>query len=223
MAWLLLALTIGAAIALSRLVHGHARGREVAGGVPMPNVHAYDRLSHLLLGSLYRSVAENVAASASSSHKVLEVGCGPGHLSVRLAGHHGLDVTGLDLDPEMIARAEQNAAQSATEAVRQPRFVVGDVAELPFDDASFDIVVSTFSMHHWSDPAAGLGEIARVLRPRGRALIWDFRAGSHAFHGDVPDPATHLHDTPLKLVGVTPWRWPWRITLSQRIELVKDR
>jgi SAM-dependent methyltransferase len=52
-------------------------------------------------------------------------------------------------------------------------FRVGDVASLPFADASFDAVVSTFSLHHWPDPAKGLEEIYRVLRPGGVARIYD--------------------------------------------------
>jgi len=99
------------------------------------------------------------------------------------------------------------------------------VASLTFPDRSFDLVVSTLSMHHWSDPAAGLAEIGRVLRPGGRALIWDFRPGTrpHPFgprHAHPPDPAEHLHGGPLRMVNATPWRWPWRLPLTQRIELV---
>jgi SAM-dependent methyltransferase len=52
-------------------------------------------------------------------------------------------------------------------------FQVGDVAALPFPDASFDVVVSTLSLHHWRDPARGLAEIYRVLRPGAVALVYD--------------------------------------------------
>jgi len=54
---------------------------------------------------------------------------------------------------------------------RQPSFLVGDVASMPFPDGTFDLLVSTMSMHHWADPAAGLVEVNRVLRPGSRALV----------------------------------------------------
>jgi SAM-dependent methyltransferase len=100
------------------------------------------------------------------------------------------------------------------------------VAALAFPDASFDLVVSTLSMHHWADPAAGLAEIGRVLRPGARALVWDFRPGvrPHPFaprHAHLPDPVDHTRRSPLRVVNATPWRWPWRFSLTQRIELVR--
>jgi ubiquinone/menaquinone biosynthesis C-methylase UbiE len=158
---------------------------------------------------------------------VLEVGCGPGHLSTRLARQHRLDVTGVDLDPAMIARARANADRPGIGDQRRPEFLVGDVAALAFPDGSFDLVVSTMSMHHWADPTAGLAEVGRVLRPGARGLVWDFRPGvrPHLFgprHAQLPDPVQHAEGSPLRVVKVTPWPWPWpwRFTLTQRIELV---
>lgn len=185
----------------------------------MANARLYDRLSGVLLGSLYRSIAADIAAAISPQAVVLEVGCGPGHLSIDMAVDHGLDVTGLDLDPEMIARAQANTARRAAGAEHVPTFVAGDAAALPFSDASFDVVVSTFSLHHWSDPVAGLTEIARVLRPDGRALIWDFSSGPSLFHPTVVDPEGHLQASPFHEVGVQRWRWPGRFSLCQRWEL----
>ena len=121
----------------------------------------------------------------------------------------------------MIARARANASRTRNGGERRPSFLVGDVAALPFPDESFDLVVSTMSMHHWADPTAGLAEIDRVLRPDARALIWDFRPGFQPFHGDLPDPVEHTHGAPLRVVGATPWRWPWRFNLTQRIELIR--
>jgi ubiquinone/menaquinone biosynthesis C-methylase UbiE len=126
----------------------------------------------------------------------------------------------------MIERAHANAARATDAEERQPTFVPADVVSLPFPDHSFDLVVSTFSMHHWADPTAGLAEVGRVLRPGARALIWDFRPGArlHPFgpaHDHLPDPVEHTQGSVLRAMSVTPWRWPWRFQLSQRTELVR--
>jgi SAM-dependent methyltransferase len=89
-------------------------------------------MSWLVLGSFFGPIAADIAAAAPDGARVLEVGCGPGHLSIRLARQHGLDVTGLDLDPAMIERARANADRSEDGDERWPSFLVGDVAALPF-------------------------------------------------------------------------------------------
>jgi ubiquinone/menaquinone biosynthesis C-methylase UbiE len=121
----------------------------------------------------------------------------------------------------MIERARANAVRLLGGEGHEPMFVVGDVASLAFPDASFDLVVSTLSMHHWDDPTAGLAEIRRVLRPGGRALVWDFRGGWAPLHGRLPDPVEHVRDSPLVMASTTLWRWPWMFTLTERIELVR--
>jgi SAM-dependent methyltransferase len=223
----LVIVTGAAAAALAVLRHGRhaAREHQVPGGILIGNAVVYDTLSRLLLGPFLTRIAANVVAVTSDGARVLEVGCGPGHLSARLA-HHGFDVTGLDLDPAMIARAQANTDRAANRGGRQPSFLVGDVAALAFPDRSFDLVVSTLSMHHWADPAAGLAEIGRVLRPGARALIWDFRPGvrPHPFgprHAHIPDPVDHTHSSRLRMVKATPWSWPWKFQLTQRIELAR--
>lgn len=216
---------VAAAAAAAVAVVRHRVGaldRHVPGGIVVANPAAYDALSHrLLFGSLFGPVAADVAAAAPVGGRVLDVGCGPGHLSMRLAGEHGLEVTGLDLDPEMIERARANAEQLGADRGGRPLFLVGDVASLPFPDDSFDLVVSTMSMHHWDDPAAGLTEIARVLRPGGRALIWDLRPGILRLHLGAPDALEVASGSPFRVVGADPWKWPWRFRLIRRIELVR--
>jgi SAM-dependent methyltransferase len=216
-----------AATAVAVMRHGRrpTQGHQVLGGILIGDAVVYDALSRLLLGSLYGRIAADVAAAAPDGARVLEVGCGPGHLSIRLARQHGFDVTGLDLDPAMISRARANADRPGNGDRRRPTLLVGDVAALAFPDRSFDLVVSTLSMHHWADPTAGLAEIGRVLRPGARALIWDFRPGvrPHPFgprHAHT-DPVEHTRGSPLRVVKATPWPWPWRFNLTQRIELVR--
>jgi SAM-dependent methyltransferase len=222
----ILAGAAAAAVAVMRHGRHAARGHQVPGGILIGDAVLYDTLSRLLLGPFFARIAADVAAVAPDGARVLEVGCGPGHLSVRLARQHGLEVSGLDLDPAMIARARANTDRAGNRDGRRPSFLVGDVISLAFPDRSFDLVVSTLSMHHWTDPTAGLGEIGRVLRPGARALIWDFRPGvrPHPFgprHAHLPDPADHTSGSPLQVVIATPWPWPWRFNLTQRVELVR--
>ncbi len=193
------------------------------GGILVGDAVGYDVYTRLLLGSFYEGIAADVAAVAPEGARVLEVGCGPGHLSIRLARQHCLDVSGVDLDPAMIERARANAVRPGDGAQRQPMFLVGDVASLAFPDGSFDLVVSTLSMHHWVDPSAGLAEIGRVLRLGGRALVWDLRPGLVPFHRQVPDPVQHTQGAALAVVSVLPWQWPWRFRLTQRIELIPTK
>jgi ubiquinone/menaquinone biosynthesis C-methylase UbiE len=220
---MLLGAVASAAAAVLRHGRGAAMGRKLPGGILIGDAAAYDEMSRLFFGSFFGPIASDVAAVASAfapdGARVLEAGCGPGHLSIRLARQHGLDTTGLDLDPAMIERARANADRAGDE--RQPSFLVGDVASMPFSDGSFDLVVSTLSMHHWANPTAGLAEIDRVLRPGGRALVWDFRQGFLPFHARVPDPVERMHGAPLRSVSATPWQWPWRFNLTQRIELIR--
>ena len=216
-----------AAVAVMRRGRHAARGHQEPGGTLIADAGVYDTLSRLLLGPLVKRIAADVATVAADGAQILEVGCGPGHLSLRLGRHHGFEMTGLDLDPAMIARARANADRPENGDQRRPEFLIGDVAALAFPDGSFDLVVSTLSMHHWADPAAGLAEIGRVLRPGGRALIWDFRPGArlHPFgprHAHMPDPADHTHGSRLRVENATPWHWPWRFALTQRVQLIRD-
>jgi SAM-dependent methyltransferase len=74
-------------------------------------------------------------------------------------------------------------------------------------------------MHHWTDATEGLNEIGRVLRPKGRALVWDFRGGPVPLHGPLPDPVERARGSSLRVVSARPWRWPWRLTLTRRVEM----
>jgi len=199
-----------------RHFRGSHLGNHEPGGVLIDDVKLYDGITRVLMGSFFDGVASNVAEAGPEGGRVLEVGCGPGHLSTRLAGR-GLDVTGVDLDPAMIERAQSNAARSIGEG--RAVFQVGDVAALPFPDESFDLVVSTLSMHHWDDPKGGLTEIGRVLAPDGRALIWDLRPGIVPGHHVVADPVQVSKDSNLMVSGVTPWSWPWSFSLMHRFEI----
>jgi len=74
---------------------------------------------------------------------------------------------------DMIGLARAHARHEQLE--ERVHFESGDVAHLPYPDQSFDVVVSTISMHHWSELEQPLRELYRVLRPGGRLWVYDFR------------------------------------------------
>lgn len=81
----------------------------------------------------------------------------------------GVEVTALDLSPRMIAHARRRAARRSLAA----RIEVGDVTRLPYEDDSFDAVLLHLILAIVADPHACLREAARVLRPGGRAAVFD--------------------------------------------------
>ncbi len=136
-----------------------------------PSAGAYDALFSPVLGPFYARVAERVAALQPLG-RVLEIGPGPGHLAVRLARlAPGSRIVGLDVSPDMARRARERAINHGV--ADRVQIHVGDVAALPFPSGTFDLAVSTFSLHHWEDAAAGLAEAHRVLRPAGTLLLYD--------------------------------------------------
>ncbi|GAA3991127.1 class I SAM-dependent methyltransferase [Thermobifida alba] len=134
----------------------------------------YDRAARGLARGGYRRIAEDVAALAPRGGAVLDVGTGPGVLPVETARlRPDLHVTGLDLSADMVAAAQRNAAAFGDRVAAR----LGDVTDLPFADDSFDLVVTSFSAHHWDDPAGAVPELARVLRPGGRLAVYDLPFG----------------------------------------------
>lgn len=131
----------------------------------------YDVLARSLLRGLYRRFARDVAVVAPRNAAVLDIGTGPGVLLAELArSRPDLRLTGVDLSTDMITAAQRNLRAYGDRTDAQ----VADVTDLPFDDDRFDLVVSSLSTHHWDEPAAAVRELARVLRPGGRLLLYDF-------------------------------------------------
>ncbi len=183
-----------------------------------PGTRAYDLAAGWFLGGYYGDIASDCAAALAgvAEPSILEIGPGPGHLAERL-----LDLlpdahwTGLDVDPAMLDAAERRLARAGTRG--RATLVEADVAQMPFPDASFDLVVSSLSAHHWPDAERGFGEIRRVLRPGGRALVYDLPTRwAHAETGYAGLAAadavfgTHEHT---RAKGVGPLTIVWRADL----------
>jgi ubiquinone/menaquinone biosynthesis C-methylase UbiE len=101
--------------------------------------------------------------------RVLDLGCGGGHVSYRTAPHVA-EVVAVDLSEEMLEAVQRTAAERNLRNIELRQCAA---ESLPFPDASFDIVLSRFSAHHWSDFEGGMREARRVLAPQGRAMFVD--------------------------------------------------
>ncbi|MHB1414999.1 MAG: class I SAM-dependent methyltransferase [Chloroflexota bacterium] len=135
---------------------------------------AYLRVSSMPQFNLLREyVARRVLTSLPIS-RALDVGSGPGHLAIKLAQRApGLEVIGLDLSTDMVALATANAREAGVAG--RVSFGTSAAENIPFPDGFFDLVTSTLSLHHWSDPVRALDEVARVLAPGGRLVVFDLR------------------------------------------------
>jgi ubiquinone/menaquinone biosynthesis C-methylase UbiE len=132
--------------------------------------------------------AENSAAyllpTLRPGQDVLDVGCGPGTITLDLAGHVAPgSVTGVDADAGVIAQATSAAGRSALSNVS---FVTGDVYGLGFPDDNFDVVHAHQVLQHVTRPVEALNEMRRVLRPGGTLAVRDGDYGAFVWAPDEP-------------------------------------
>lgn len=122
---------------------------------------------------------------------VIDMGVGPGHFTVELAKRTGATVHAVDINPRMHELARELATVRGV--ADRVRFDLEDVHELSYPDAFADLIVSYSCFHHWADPAKGLAECWRVLKPGGRLVIIDTNTGVEAalpvLKKSIPDPA----------------------------------
>jgi len=116
--------------------------------------------------------------SLKRGERVVDVGCGPGFLCEMMAAAVGPTghVTGIDISEDLIRFATDNKMSETID------YRVGDAAALPVDAGQFDLAVSTQVLEYVTDADAALREMARVLRPGGRAFIIDTDFDSWVWH-----------------------------------------
>src|SRR5262245_19938266 len=143
----------------------------------------YDLLvKGILLGKEEKLRASIVdLAQIQPGEKVLDVGCGTGSLAItaKLKAGTSVQISGRDAAPEMIARARHKAAKAGVDI----DFQAGVVEALDFPDGTFDVVLSSFMVHHLPGglKVKAFAEIYRVLKPGGRLLVVDFEPPQNRF------------------------------------------
>lgn len=142
-------------------------------GVGLPETILYDAVSTSdVFQSYYDMAALDIMNYADHTGVLLDVGTGPGRLLLKIHERApGMQLSGIDLSPHMLSRARHNIEKKGLS--EKISLKPGSAESIPYPENSFDIVVSTASIHHWKNPDACLNEIHRVLKRGGRALLYD--------------------------------------------------
>ena len=122
---------------------------------------------------------------------VLDLGCGAGHASFT-AAQQVAKVTAYDLSSQMLDVVAEAAREKGLSNVDTRQ---GYAESLPFDDASFEVVISRYSAHHWHDVGQALREVKRVLKPGGIFIIMDVMSPGHPVRDIWLQTVEALRDT----------------------------
>jgi ubiquinone/menaquinone biosynthesis C-methylase UbiE len=153
------------------------------------------------------AVAQAVIDRVAPGSRVLELAPGPGFCAMEIAKSGRCSVTGLDISSSFVRIAREYAHRAGVAV----DFQLGNASEMPFPEASFDFVVSTAAFKNFSDPIGALNEIYRVLKPGGRASIYDLR--KDASPDEIATEVSNMHLTPIN-AALT--QWTFRFVLLKR-------
>ena len=143
----------------------------------------YDLLNDLQSFGLHRRWKRRVVelAAVQPGNRALDLCCGTGDIAFALA-RRGAEVTGLDFSPAMLEVAEipTEKIRDPKSETRNPTFIQGDAQQIPFPDASFDIVTVGYGLRNLASWEKGLDEMHRVARPGARLVVLDFGKPANA-------------------------------------------
>jgi demethylmenaquinone methyltransferase/2-methoxy-6-polyprenyl-1,4-benzoquinol methylase len=145
----------------------------------------YDLLNDLQSFGLHRRWKRRVVelAAVQSGNRALDLCCGTGDLALALA-RRGVEVTGFDFSQAMLEIAEtrrrKNFKPQISNLKSNPQFIRGDAQQIPFPDASFDIVTVGYGLRNLTSWEKGLDEMHRVARPGARLVALDFGKPANA-------------------------------------------
>jgi demethylmenaquinone methyltransferase/2-methoxy-6-polyprenyl-1,4-benzoquinol methylase len=141
----------------------------------------YDLLNDLQSFGLHRRWKRRVIelAAVQSGNRALDLCCGTGDLALALA-RRGAEVTGVDFSPAMLEIAEARRQRSFKPQISNLKFMPGDAQQIPFPDASFDIVTVGYGLRNLASWEKGLAEMHRVAKPGARLVVLDFGKPANA-------------------------------------------
>jgi ubiquinone/menaquinone biosynthesis C-methylase UbiE len=139
--------------------------------IPGVLASAYEKATSMVIGSYHSQVAEEIVAHLEKG-VILDLGTGPGYLPIEIAKRSSnIHIIGVDLSRKLLQMAQANAANAGVSD--RLTFQFGNAAKLEFEDASFDMVISTGMLHSLKEPAKVFNEIYRVLKQGGEVWIFD--------------------------------------------------
>jgi len=119
----------------------------------------------------FKSLAKRMSEDLPEGAKVLEVAPGPGYFAIELAKLGKYKITGLDISKTFVDIASKNAREAGV----QVDFRHGNASSMPFEEATFDLIVCRAAFKNFSEPVMAVKEMRRVLRPGGKSVIIDLR------------------------------------------------
>jgi ubiquinone/menaquinone biosynthesis C-methylase UbiE len=136
--------------------------------------YVFSRRGLWVINTPYRRILK--AASITAQDRVLDLGCGIGNILIALAEEtdFGNAPVGVDVSPDLVRIGEREIARAGLRD--RIRLQVAPATRLPFGDGSFDVVLTSHVLKHLDDETllTSFREVARVLRPGGRFLLWEF-------------------------------------------------
>jgi len=115
-----------------------------------------------------------LVASGIDNGSALEIGPGPGYLGLEwLKSTNNTTLVGLDASTDMVSIARHNTVEYSFAG--RAKYILGDAHRMPLGDSQFDCVLSSASLHEWTEPGRVLDEVSRVLKPGGKWYITDLR------------------------------------------------
>lgn len=134
----------------------------------------YDREARTRMQNLSKSFVHFARRWGITNGQVLDVGTGTGRLAVEFAKLvPGVKVVGLDLSEVALQLAQENIPSG--DVSLRVSFKMGNAEDIPFEDDTFDLVISSNTLHLVKNPVRMFNEVHRVLKPQGRFLISDLR------------------------------------------------